>query len=157
MSIEDAVSFLRRLIEALPTLEAGLGQLEAVAELARQVSELGRPVLDTATTRLAELDERGYFGFVRAGAGVMDRVVTSFSEEDVAALGDNIVLILDTVKQMTQPEVMGMLRRTIHTVQEEEPGEPPSLLSLVREMRDPQVRRGLSRLLAALRSMGQDN
>ena len=33
-------------------------------------------------------------------------MVTSFGEDDVAALGDNVVLILNTLKEMTQPEVM---------------------------------------------------
>ena len=83
--------------------------------------------------------------------------MSSFTEEDVNALGDNIVLILNTVKDMTQPEIMGMLQRTIHTVQEqEEPSEPPSMIGLLKEMRDPDVRRGLGRLLAVLRSMGQE-
>jgi uncharacterized protein YjgD (DUF1641 family) len=115
------------------------------------------PALEAVTGRLAAADEKGYFAFARAGAGIADRVVTSFTEEDVEALGDNIVLILNTVKEMTQPEVMGMLRRTIHTVQDQDDtGEPPSMFALVKEMRDPQVRRGLARMLAALRSMGEE-
>ena len=38
---------------------------------------------------------------------IADRVVTEFTEEDVKALGDNVVTILNAVKEMTQPEVMG--------------------------------------------------
>lgn len=154
-SLEDLAGFARTMVGALPTLEAAMSQLGSLAELAETVSELSGPALGMVTDRLAVADEKGYFAFARAGAGIADRVVTSFTEEDVQALGENIVLILNTVKEMTQPEVMGMLRRTIHTVQEEETGEPPSMLALVKEMRDPQVRRGLARMLAALRSMGE--
>lgn len=155
-SLEDLAGFARTIVGAVPTLEAAISQLGSLAELAGMVSELSGPALEMVTDRLAVADERGYFAFARAGAGIADRVVTSFTEEDVQALGENIVLILNTVKEMTQPEVMGMLRRTIHTVQEEdETGEPPSMFALVKEMRDPQVRRGLARILAALRSMGE--
>ena len=108
------------------------------------------------TERLQEMEERGYFEFVTSGMGIVDRIVTTYTEEDVTALGDNIVLILDTVKEMTQPEVMTMLRRTFHTVGEAEAGEPPSTFALLRQMRDPQVRRGLARVLSMLRSVGDD-
>ena len=156
VSLEDLAGFARTMVGVLPTLEAAMAQLGSMAELAETVSELSGPALEAVTSRLAVADDKGYFAFARAGAGIADRVVTSFTEEDVEALGENIVLILNTVKEMTQPEVMGMLRRTIHTVQEEdETGEPPSMFALVKEMRDPQVRRGLARMLAALRSMGE--
>ena len=89
----------------------------------------------------------------------MDRVVTSYTEEDVEALGDNIVLILNTVKEMTQPEVMSMLQRTFESVQEEETHfeeTPPGALALFREMRDPDVRRGLNKVVSMLRSVGEE-
>ncbi len=154
VDLSDLVGFLEDLARALPALRAGLAGLQAFSELAAEVSGLGRPALESLTVRLAELDEKGYFAFAKAGLGVVDNVVTSFSEEDVRALGDNVVLILETIKEMTQPEVMTMLRRTVHTVREDQaaPAPPPSLVSLLREMRDPQVRRGLARVLDMLRS-----
>jgi uncharacterized protein YjgD (DUF1641 family) len=85
-------------------------------------------------------------------------VVTAFTEEDVEALGDNIVLILQTVREMTQPEVMQMLQRTFTSVQDDEhvePTEPPGAFALLREMRKPEVRRGLSRALHMLSSLGE--
>jgi uncharacterized protein YjgD (DUF1641 family) len=119
------------------------------------VHTAAKPGVGMLTDRLTELEARGYVGFARSSLGVVDKVVTSFTEEDVQALGDNVVTILNTVKEMTQPEVMGMLRRTVHTVQDE-PAEPPSLLHLMKEMRDPQVRLGLSRVMQMLRSVGEN-
>jgi uncharacterized protein YjgD (DUF1641 family) len=77
--------------------------------------------------------------------------VTSFSEDDVNQLGDNVVLILETVKEMTQPEVMELLQRTAQSL-EEEITQTPSTLALLRQMRDPEVKRGLARMLQVLRS-----
>ena len=160
VSLADAVAFLEELARALPTLRAAITQLEGFAELAGEVSDLSRPVMELLAERLGELDEKGYFDFARSGLGVIDRIVTGFSEDDVEALGDNVVLILNTIKDMTQPEVMTMLRRTVSVVREDQAAAaaapPPSLFSLLREMRDPQVRRGLARVLDMLRSAAPD-
>jgi uncharacterized protein YjgD (DUF1641 family) len=158
VTVEELARFGRTMARALPTMEALLAQLQAVSELGSEIVPLATPAMATLTTTLQDLEEKGYFAFARGGAGIVERVVTSFSEEDVAALGDNVVLILNTVKEMTQPEVMTLLQRTAVTVQEveDEHTEPPSLLALFRQMRDPQTRRGLGRALTMLRSVGED-
>ncbi len=158
VTADDLTRFARRLAAALPTLERGLAQAEALADLADEATGLAAPTVHALTERLAELEDKGYLDFARSGAGVVDRIVTNFDQDDIEALGDNVVLILETVKEMTQPEIMTMLRRTAHLVNDpgDEPGAPPSLLHLLRDMRDPQVRRGLGRMLAVLRSMGED-
>ncbi len=157
LSGAELVGMLESLIRSLPTLRRSLDQLEALSELAGELSELSGPALERATRAFAELDERGYLTFAKGGIDVVDRVVTEFDEDDIEALGDNIVLILNTVKEMTQPEVMQMLRRTFTTVQADElteAEEPPGLLALLREMRSAEARRGLARLVRMLRSMG---
>ncbi|MCJ7724841.1 MAG: hypothetical protein MUP76_00425, partial [Acidimicrobiia bacterium] len=63
----------------------------------------------------------------------------------------NIVLILNTVKEMTQPEVMQLLQRTAAGVRDAEV-EEIGLLKLMWGMRNPAVRRGMSRMLKVLES-----
>lgn len=128
---------------------------ESIGELVRDLGPLARQTMDSAAVALVDAEQRGYMGFAREGFEVVDKVITSFSEEDVKALGDNVVLILETVKEMTQPELMQMMRTTIHEVGEmDDTGEPPGMMSLLRQMRDPDVRRGLARMMTLLRSMG---
>lgn len=128
---------------------------ETYTDLIHDLSPMASQGMGSLTRAMTEAEERGYIGFAKSGLGVVDRVVTAFSDEDVAALGDNIVLILETVKEMTQPEVMQMMRATFHQVGEiEEPETPPSMFEIVRQMRDPEVRRGLARLMGLLKSMG---
>jgi uncharacterized protein YjgD (DUF1641 family) len=83
-------------------------------------------------------------------------VVTSFTEEDVDRLGDNVALILNTVKDMTQPEIMHFVRDTLH-VAEREVEKPVSIgyLDLYNQMRDPAVRRGLALTLRVLKVIGE--
>src|SRR5690606_28116086 len=100
----------------------------------------------------AELEQKGYFVFLKGGLDIADRIVTSFSEEDVRQLGENIVLILQTVKEMTQPDIMMMLSNTAHVVKDEEPVNT-SLISIVRQLNDPAVRKGLVKTLQVLKSV----
>ena len=128
---------------------------QAYSELIGDLSPVASQGMASLSRGLAEADARGYVDFARSGMGVVDRVVTSFDQSDVEALGDNIVLILETLKEMTQPEVMEMLKSTVHQVQEaDEPDQPPSLFALLRELRTVEARRGLYRLVVALQSLG---
>lgn len=158
VTIDDARQFLVTLARSLPQLNAVLAQLDSLTELAAMVSSLSGPAMDKLTDVLAEADEKGYFAFARQGGRIADRVVTEFSEDDVAALGDNVVTILNAVKEMTQPEVMGLVRRTALTVQDGEDHhiDPPSMFALLKSMRDPQTRRGLARLMSMLHSIGEE-
>lgn len=156
--IEDKLDHLEdrlaAIAETTTSLDELVGQVDMVRELVADIVPLTPGGMESATHSLAELEQRGYFKFAKEGLGVVDRVVTSYDEDDIRALADNVVLILDTIKEMTQPEVLGMLSRTVHSM--EETGEaPPSLFKLAGQLRDPEVKRGLGRLMSLLRSMGQ--
>ncbi len=159
VTLADAQDFARNLAVSLPTLNALLSQLDSLTELAATLSELSGPAMAKLTDTLQVADDKGYFAFARQGGLIADRVVTEFSEDDVAALGDNVVTILTAVKEMTQPEVMGLVRRTALTVQDGEDHhiEPPSMLALLRSMRDPQTRRGLARVMNMLHTIGEED
>lgn len=158
VTIDDVARLGRTLARAVPTMEAMLAQLESVHALAQDVVPLASPAVQSLTVALQELEEKGYFTFARGGYQIVDQIITSFDEDDVRALGDNVVLILNTVKELTQPEVMALLQRTAVTAQEvdDEFAEPPSMFALIKQMRDPQTRRGLGRLMTMLHTIGAE-
>jgi hypothetical protein len=156
LDMAKVIQLLKRFAESAETLDATLAQLQAGHGLLEDIMPLTGDAFVAITERLADFERRGYFTFAKEGFGVLDRVVATYDEDDIRALGDNIVVILDTVKQMTQPEVMTMLSRTVDSMDEVDT-EPASLFKLARQMRDPEIKRGLARLLGMLRTMGADN
>jgi len=158
VTVEDAVRLARTMARAVPTMEALLRQMESLSALGEEIVPLGAPAMATLTSILQELEDKGYFAFAKGGAEIVDKVVTSFTEDDIDALGDNVVLILNTVKEMTQPEVMTLLQRTALTAQDvdDEFAEAPSTFALLKQMRDPQTRRGLGRVMTMLRTIGAE-
>jgi uncharacterized protein YjgD (DUF1641 family) len=154
------VERLDRLSLQMTEISEELGRQREMREMLLGLTDLAGPVMQMVTSKATELESKGYFTFAQGGLQIADRVVTSFTEEDIQALGDNVVLILNTVKEMTQPEVMNLLSRTALEVQESEEapvGPPPSAFALMRQMRDPEVRRGLARALVVLRSLGSQS
>jgi uncharacterized protein YjgD (DUF1641 family) len=130
-----------------------------VSELGGELTSISGAGVAKLTEVLQAAEDKGYFMFAREGAAIADRIVTTYSEDDVRALGDNVITIINAVKELTQPEVMALLNRTALTIQEveETPMEPPSALALLKSMRDPQTRRGLARVLSMLHTVGAES
>ena len=156
VTLDDVMELVKRLARNTRNLNDMLDTLESAQDFIRDAAPLTKDMMTEATTQLTELERKGYFGFVRQGMYVMDQVVTSFSEEDVKQLGDNVVLILNTVKALTQPEMMTMLNNLtqgFHDAESEaQAGQLDiGMFGLLKQMRDPEVRRGLAITLETLR------
>lgn len=155
LDLQELIRLLKKVIRQRDELETMLDTLDSVMDML----DTSKPVImegfDKLTQVLEDLDRKGYFAFARGGLRMADNVVTSFTEEDVDRLGDNIVLILNVVKDMTQPEIMTFVRNTVQEA-EQEVTRPvdTSLISILRQMQDPAVRRGLALSLRLLRVVG---
>jgi uncharacterized protein YjgD (DUF1641 family) len=130
-------------------LEAGMG-------LSQELGMIGQGIFSDVVEELDRLERQGYFAFLREGWGVLEKIVTEFDEEDVRALGDNIVTILTTVRNMTQPEVLSFANNAVTAIQPVEPVENVSTLQLLRSLSDPQVRKGMARLLNIVKTLAND-
>ena len=150
---EDMLRLLRRILRNTNNIEDGIARFESLMDLLDDVGPLTSEAVTKILTTLEDFEQRGYFEFANAALGIADRVVTTYSKEDVEALGDNIVQMLDIVKDLTQPEMLAVAQRMLDALQRQqtaaelEPAEPPGLIALAGQMRDPEVRRGLARAL----------
>ncbi len=154
VQLEDILHLFKRLLRNTRNLEQMLDQFEGVMELVNDMSPLTQNAFLSLMNRLDEFERKGYFVFAQGGLQIIDNIVTSFGEEDVKLLGENVVLILQTMKEMTQPEIMTMLRQTVQVAQAEETeAKDVSLLSIIRQLNDPAVKRGLVRTLNVLKTV----
>jgi len=156
VQFEDLIRLIKRLIRNTRNLEQMLDQIESLADLSKEVAPLSRDIFVMAMTQLDEMERKGYFAFLKGGMDIMDEVVTNFSEEDVQQLGENVVLILRTLKEMTQPEIMQMLSTTALVMRDEDVPESVSMFALVRQLNDPAVKRGLAKTLEVLKTFSDN-
>jgi len=154
--IEDLIYILKRVLRNVPLILTMFDRLEALMGITDEVELLGKQVFSTTVESLDQMERDGYFAFAKEGWGILERIVTEFSEEDVKALGDNMVTILSTVRNMTQPEIMAMANNAIGAIQEVPPeAKTPSTLSLLRELSNPKTRRGMARLINLLQVLDE--
>ncbi len=156
IDLADLLRLGKRLLRNGRNIEKTLDLFESALDLLDTVGPLSDSAFEKAVDLLAAFEKKGYFVFARGGLRLFDNIVSNFTEEDVTRLGDNIVLILNTVKDMTQPEIMQFVRSTL-LVAEGEVQKPvdTSLIALLKQMGDPAVRRGLGLTLRVLRVVGE--
>jgi uncharacterized protein YjgD (DUF1641 family) len=155
LKVEDLLRFFKKVARHRPQLEMLFDQIDAVTDLIHIMDPIMKEGTDKLVSVLTNLEQKGYFAFGRSSVRILDNVVTSFTEEDVNRLGDNVVLILNTVKDMTQPQIMTFVRNTIQVAEKEvEKPVDTSYGALLSQMRDPVVRRGLALTLRVLKVVG---
>ncbi len=150
---EDLLYLLKRMLRNTNNLVLLLERLEGLMGMADETKLLGRQVFNQTVEALDEMEQKGYFAFARGMGYVTERIISEFGEEDVQALGDNIVTILTTVRNMTQPEVLGLANNMVGAMHEEPEEKDLSTWQLLRELSDPKVRKGMARMLNLVKAM----
>lgn len=151
--------------ERLDRIEAKIDRLvdhmERVAARQRRLEELvdeGMPIARAAMRvggeKLQALDDKGYVDLVKALVKALDNVVASYDEEDFRLLADNMVGILDVVRNFTQPEVLAIADQAAEALQDAGKVKPVSMLAAVRASREAEVQRGLGVMLELMRAIG---
>jgi uncharacterized protein YjgD (DUF1641 family) len=159
VQLEDLLFLLKRVARNTHNIEMLLDQVESVTDLAKDAMPILNDAVLMSVQQLDALERRGYFRLMKEGQYVLDNIVDHFGPEDVRQLGDNAVTILTTVKQMTQPEIMGMMQNLAGGLRmaETQPEQvDTSFRNLFRQLRDPQTRRGLAITLGMLRAVGAE-
>lgn len=153
--LEDLLFLGKRLLRDTRMISDLLDRVQAILDLASDAQSVGTQAFRQTTQALDRLEREGYFTFARGGWHILEKIVAEFDEEDINALGDNIVLILNTIKSMTQPEIMSFVHNTL-LVAEKEVEKPVDISygGLLRQMRDPDVRRGLALTMRVLQVVG---
>lgn len=100
------------ILERLDRIEALLADLaeearrdrerwQAFDELVRDAGPFVASALSGARERLQRMEDKGYREVLGASGRVLDKVVEEFDGEGVEALGDNVLLLLRTMRRMS--------------------------------------------------------
>lgn len=145
------------------SVDALAGQVNTLVEAHQRVAGLWEtlgPVatqaLQVSATRLADLEQRGYFDFAREAFNVVDKVIDGYTPDDVHALADQVVDILAVVRRLTQPGVLDAVEHAADAAERAGTPDPPGVLGVLKATsRDEDVRRGLMVAVSVLREIGK--
>lgn len=153
----DILHFGKYMLRNVNTISKVIQQLESTKDFLTDASPLMREYIIDFMAKLDEFDRKGYFEFMKELGKVSDSVVTSFSVEDVKSLGDNVVTILNTVKNLTQPDMLHTINNAVNVYKklDIEVTEKVSFLSLLKELNDPETKKGIAFAIRFLKSLAK--
>lgn len=150
---------LSPILQRLDALAAQVGYIadrqRRQEELLADLTPIAKGMLAEATTRLDAAERKGYFRFGQELIRVAERIVEGFSPDDVHQLGDAIVGILDTLRTLTQPEMLAVVGDAADAVQHPEAVKPMGMFGMVRATRDDDVQKGMALMVEVMRRVGK--
>lgn len=151
----DILHLGKKLLRNVNNLSKAFDQMESTRDFLRDVSPLVRESILDLMKKLDEFDRKGYFQFAKELQRAADNVVTSFTPDDVKHLSDNIVTILNTIKNLTQPDVLHAINNAVSVYKNIDltVDEKVSLFSLLKELNSHEARRGLAVGLKFLKNL----
>ena len=149
-----AISFVRN----TGNIKAAMDTLEMAVDLGKEVGPIANDVIIDFTKKMNELEQKGYFAFFKEIGPILDNVVTGFTPHDLRELADSVVSILNTVKEMTQPEVLGTMQNAIKAFNSMETESVPSysIWKLMREMNSPEMKKALGFAITFMKNVSRD-
>lgn len=151
----DILHLGKKLLRNVNSINKAFDQIESTRDFLQDVSPLVRHSIIDLMNKLDEYDRKGYFQFAKELQKAADNVVTSFTPEDVKHLGDNIVTILNTIKNLTQPDVLHAINNAVSVYKNIDVtvDEKVSIFSLLKELNSPEAKRGLAVGLKFLKNL----
>lgn len=144
-----------KVLRNIKTFHELFDTLESANDFVKDVGPIVQDVGLTSIQYLHEIERKGYFDFLQEGGNILDNVVTTYSKEDMRLLADNVVSILDTLKNMTQPDMLKALNNAVSVFHHMDMKDIPeySMWKAFRELRSPELKKGLGFIITFLKNM----
>jgi len=120
-----------------------LDTMGSVMDFAKDVGPIANEVIIDTTKKLNEFEQKGYFEFLKEFGAVIDNIVTHYGVDDIRLLADNVVAILDSLKNLTQPEMLKSINSAVKVFSLMEMDQIPeySIFRVMREINRPEMKK----------------
>ncbi|MFC1553301.1 DUF1641 domain-containing protein [candidate division KSB1 bacterium] len=141
----DILHLFKKLLRNVNNITRLFEQLEKTNDFIRDVSPITRELAIDFMNRLDEFDRKGYFEFFKELSRVVDIIVSSYSVEDVKKLGENVVTMLNILKDVTQPEMLQTVNNAVSVYRnlEIDVSGKVSMYGLMKELKSPEMKKGM--------------
>lgn len=150
---------LEVLTNKIDSLQAQLNEVQSFqhgqVEMLEEATPIVREVMDAVTEQFSAFEKKGYFAFGRESVAIAERVVSGYSAEEVKSLGDNIITIMDTIKKLTQPDMLSFIDEATEAFYHPEELKQVGLYGMFKASKEDDVRKGFGVMLSILRSVGR--
>lgn len=153
--LQDLLHLMKKLLRNTRNFSQLVDRMESAGDLFKDFAPIGRQAFLDLLRTLDEFERKGYFEFSKELFAIIDRIVTTFTVEDVRALGNNVVAILSTIRNLTQPDMLSAVNNAVAVYKnlDVEVSEDLSYWQLLKHANTPETKRGLAVGLQFLRNL----
>jgi len=155
----EAVKLLMlKLVRNVDTITEMFEMLESANDFLKDVTPIMHQMGLDGIKLMHEFEQKGYFEFLRESKKIIDNVANHFSIKDVRMLADNSVTILETIKTLTQPEMLKAINSGLVVYKSIDVRGVPeySLFKALREMNSKEMRRGIGFMITFLKNIARE-
>ncbi len=158
LDIDEIKILIFKLIKNTGNFVAVLSAFESLNDFLKDAGPVANEVMIDVIKKMHELEKKGYFEFIKELMNVFDNIITNYSGEDVRLLSANIVTIMDTIKNMTQPEMLSAMNNAVNIYKNLNPDDVKeySMWKAFREMRTPEMKRGIGFIMLFLKNLSKE-
>lgn len=155
---EAVKQLMFKVVRNVGTLNEMFEMMESVNDLVKDASPILHQMGLDGINMMNQFEQKGYFDFMREGMNIMDNVVEHFSVEDVRLLADNVVTILETVKSLTQPDMLKAINSglVVYKSIEVEDIEEYSIWKAIKAMNSKEMKRGIGFMITFLQNIAKE-
>lgn len=134
-----------------------MNTFEMGIDLSKEIGPIAIEMIIDFTKKLAEFEEKGYFEFVKDIGPIIDNMIKGITPQDMKDLADNIILILHTVKDITQPNMLKSIDNAVHMYSSIETENIPSysIWKLMREINSPEMKKAIGFGITFMKNMSK--
>jgi len=154
---EDVKMIVLKILRNVRNINGVLDTFESTTDFLKDASPIVNEMIIDLIRKLNEFDQKGYFEFLAEAGAIVDNVVTHFTRDDIRLLADNVVPMLETVKSLTQPEMLKSVNNAVKIFSRLEMEAVPeySVWKLIREMNKPEMKRAIGFMVSFMKNMSQ--
>jgi len=151
----DFIYLVKKLLRNTNNIIGMMEKLESTVGFIEDIKPIGQSLFNDTLYKLDEVDQRGYFEFFREMTHVLDKIVQHFTVDDVEQLADNVVTILETVKGLTQPDMLKAINNAVQIYRhiDLEHVKDISVFKAMWELNTPEMKRGLGFLMTFIKNI----
>lgn len=156
---EDVKYLIFKFLRNIKTFGELMDTLESVMDFLNDAGPIVKDAGIAVTNSLGEFEKQGYFEFLKEVRKILDNIVKNYPPEEVRALADNIVTILDTVKNLTQPDMLSAINNAVNIFKNLDTTEVKeySLWKAFREMNTPEMKRGIGFMITFMKNLSKES
>ena len=144
-----------RLIRNINNMGAVLEILESFSDLAQDITPIVKQIGLDGVQKFHEFEQKGYFEILNQVGKTMDTVVTRYSVDELKSLSTNLIPVIDTLVNISDPKVLDKINAATKALKEIDPDdiEEYSVWRLMRQLNKPEVRKSIGFIMAFLKNI----